>query len=47
MTPNPNAKAQLDLLSSLIGGGGDTAPKAATSSNQFRLNLFSTEEEEA
>ena len=39
--PNPLAKAQLDLLSQLIGGGSKKSGKP-----EFRLNLFSTDEEE-
>ncbi|XP_074653497.1 protein OSCP1-like [Tubulanus polymorphus] len=40
-TPNPLAKAQLDLLSHLIGGGDKRSSRT-----EFRLNLFSTDEEE-
>lgn len=36
--PDPLAKAQLDLLSKLIG--------ASTTTNEFRLNLFQNDEEE-
>ena len=36
------AKAQLDLLAKLIGGG-----ETKTGSKEFRLNLFNTDEEEA
>ncbi|KAK3096796.1 hypothetical protein FSP39_003360 [Pinctada imbricata] len=39
-TPNPLAKAQLDLLSQLIGS------KAMTSKQEIRLNLFKNDEEE-
>lgn len=38
--PDPNAKAQLDLLSHLIGSG------AAKQSSGFRINLFNNDEEE-
>ncbi|XP_013416760.1 protein OSCP1-like [Lingula anatina] len=40
--PNPMAKAQLDLLSRLIGGG----EKKTTKKSEFRLNLFTTDAEE-
>ncbi len=39
--PNPLAKAQLDLLSKLIA-----RPEKKTTKTEFRLNLFSTDEEE-
>ncbi|CAH1799648.1 unnamed protein product [Owenia fusiformis] len=39
--PDPNAKAQLDLLSQLIGGQQKKSGKS-----EFRLNLFNTDEEE-
>ncbi len=42
-TPNPHAKAQLDLLSRLIGGGEGRAKSART---EIRLNLFNSAEEE-
>lgn len=41
--PNPLAKAQLDLLSKLIGSGTTEKKKGK---NEFRLNLFNTDEEE-
>ena len=40
LTPNPLAKAQLDLLSQLIGS------KATSSKQEIRLNLFRNDEEE-
>jgi len=42
-TPDPRAKAQLDLLSKLIGSK-DT--KKGSSHPEFKLNLFSTDEED-
>ena len=42
MTPNPAAKAQLDLLATLIGSG---AEKKGTK-QEIRLNLFNTDKEE-
>ena len=41
-SPNPLAKAQLDLLSKLIGG--EERSKSARS--EIRLNLFNSAEEE-
>ena len=41
IVPDPAAKAQLDLLSHLIGGSGSSGQQS-----NFRLNLFSTDEEE-
>lgn len=40
-TPDPNAKAQLDLLAKLIGGNNRTGNKA-----DIRLNLFKNDKEE-
>ncbi|KAJ7363647.1 Protein oscp1 [Desmophyllum pertusum] len=39
--PNPLAKAELNLLAHLVGGGSSKKPES-----QFRLNLFNTDEEE-
>lgn len=36
------AKAELDMLSRLLGGGSDRGKKKT----EFRLNLFNTDEEE-
>ena len=46
LTPNPQAKAQLDLLSKLISGGSSAAAERRSSKPEFRLNLFQTDEEE-
>ncbi|XP_064629355.1 protein OSCP1-like [Lineus longissimus] len=43
--PNPNSKAQLDLLSHLIGGGGGKGQKKGGKA-EFRVNLFNTDAEE-
>lgn len=40
LAPDPLAKAQLDLLSHLIGG------KSTTEKSGFKLNLFNSEKEE-
>ena len=41
--PDPRSKAQLDMLCKLIG---KSAPNAAGSKADFKLNLFNNEEEE-
>ena len=41
-SPNPLAKAQLDLLSKLIG----SEERSKSARTEIRLNLFNSEEEE-
>ena len=45
MTPDPKAKAQLDLLCRLIGKSA-TSSTSSSGGNDIKLNLFNNEKEE-